>query len=543
MRAYSYDRKTGLFCNVIQLREDVLETRRRQAEALTDAIMDAIAKGERFVPMDVRVEPSWLVPADATLTEPPICGPNEIVFFRNGVWTKRTSPRRVMRRALAAVIAFGALLLTAAAADAQSTPGFYTGQVPSAAQWNSYFAAKQDVLGFVPLNRAGDTMTGELVLKASSSVISGLNLPQGTAPASPVNGDVWTTAAGMFARINGSTITLSGSVSNVLASGNIYVGNVSNVATSVTPSGDVGLTNAGVFTVTGVHGTSALNTNLNASSLIAAQTGALFQGQQVDSVVARSELDAFGAITAFTGVIAGGTKASPTAVTSGTQLTGINAYAYNGASYVGPIVSFRTYAGENIASGHQGSKACIATTPTASTSLADGLCQFPSTGIVLGSPTGGDKGAGTLNAAGTIYVNGTAVLTALPGDVAYLDVVQSFTKSQRGTPQSLSAASSTITPNFDNGNNFTVTLVHANSPFTFANPSTTPVAGQSGVIEVIQSSSSPDLISTWGSDYTAAGGTSTLALTSGANARDYISYYVADATHIVLSVGVSNATH
>jgi hypothetical protein len=33
-----------------------------------------------------------------------------------------------------------------------------------------------------------------------------LNVPHGAAPTSPNNGDVWTTTAGMYARINGSTV-------------------------------------------------------------------------------------------------------------------------------------------------------------------------------------------------------------------------------------------------------------------------------------------------------------------------------------------------
>jgi hypothetical protein len=40
--------------------------------------------------------------------------------------------------------ALAGLLLAAGAALAQSTPGFTTGQVPSAADWNSYFANKTD---------------------------------------------------------------------------------------------------------------------------------------------------------------------------------------------------------------------------------------------------------------------------------------------------------------------------------------------------------------------------------------------------------------
>jgi hypothetical protein len=51
--------------------------------------------------------------------------------------------------------------------------------------------------------------TGNSLLKtkASSNVTgAGLNLPHGAAPGTPVNGDLWTTTAGLFARINGVTV-------------------------------------------------------------------------------------------------------------------------------------------------------------------------------------------------------------------------------------------------------------------------------------------------------------------------------------------------
>ena len=44
----------------------------------------------------------------------------------------------------------------------------------------------------------------QTVLSATGS--SGLNVPHGAAPTSPVNGDVWTTTAGLFVRVNGSTV-------------------------------------------------------------------------------------------------------------------------------------------------------------------------------------------------------------------------------------------------------------------------------------------------------------------------------------------------
>jgi hypothetical protein len=48
----------------------------------------------------------------------------------------------------------------------------------------------------------GDT----LLLNASVTGGAPLRLPPGTAPTSPVNGDIWATSAGIYARVNGVTI-------------------------------------------------------------------------------------------------------------------------------------------------------------------------------------------------------------------------------------------------------------------------------------------------------------------------------------------------
>ena len=47
-------------------------------------------------------------------------------------------------------------------AYAQSTPNLIPGQVPTAAQWNSYFGSKQDTLGYRAVNKSGDVMLGLL---------------------------------------------------------------------------------------------------------------------------------------------------------------------------------------------------------------------------------------------------------------------------------------------------------------------------------------------------------------------------------------------
>jgi hypothetical protein len=46
---------------------------------------------------------------------------------------------------------------------------------------------------------------GKLAVTASTTTRATLSIPHGTAPTSPVNGDVWTTTSGLFARINGTT--------------------------------------------------------------------------------------------------------------------------------------------------------------------------------------------------------------------------------------------------------------------------------------------------------------------------------------------------
>lgn len=62
-------------------------------------------------------------------------------------------------------------------------------------------------LGYTPVNVAGDVLQGLLTFPASTTASASLNIPHGAAPSAPVNGDLWTTTGGLFARINGATRT------------------------------------------------------------------------------------------------------------------------------------------------------------------------------------------------------------------------------------------------------------------------------------------------------------------------------------------------
>lgn len=109
-----------------------------------------------------------------------------------------------MRRFLLAAAAW---LLLAVPAMAQSgCPYIVYGAVLTPQQWNFCFTSKQDQLGYTPVNKGGDTMLGSLVTTPSTTLSAGFSIPPGTPPGTPINGNIWETPAGIFARVNGGTI-------------------------------------------------------------------------------------------------------------------------------------------------------------------------------------------------------------------------------------------------------------------------------------------------------------------------------------------------
>lgn len=90
--------------------------------------------------------------------------------------------------------------------------GTVTAPVATAVAWSGISGTPTSVAGYGisdALKKTGDTASGKIVFAASGTGAASINVPPGTAPSSPVNGDMWTTTAAMLIRINGNTRTVS----------------------------------------------------------------------------------------------------------------------------------------------------------------------------------------------------------------------------------------------------------------------------------------------------------------------------------------------
>ena len=152
-----------------------------------------------------------------------------------------------------------------------------------------------------------------------------------------------------------------------------------------------------------------INLNLSAipGTLIA---GTVLNLSDVDGNATRGVVNSYGSAARWSTFRRDGTAASPVAVGSGADLGGFSSFGYDGTANADNSIAgyLRFFTAEGWTSTAHGSRACLATVALGTTSVVDGLCQHPSAGVTIGSPTGGDQGTGTLNLAGLLYANGTA---------------------------------------------------------------------------------------------------------------------------------------
>lgn len=107
--------------------------------------------------------------------------------------------------ALATVLSSGALEFDVT--DANLAAGFKVKLGGGSSQFAIYNSANT-LIAYIS-NLGSMALASQLLTVASAAGTSGIIIPHGTAPTSPNNGDLWTTTAGMFVRINGVTKTVT----------------------------------------------------------------------------------------------------------------------------------------------------------------------------------------------------------------------------------------------------------------------------------------------------------------------------------------------
>lgn len=155
----------------------------------------------------------------------------------------------------------------------------------------------------------------------------------GTAPISVATGT--TTPAISISQATGSTdgylsstdwTTFNSKLGNSLTNGSIWVGNASNVPTAAAPSGDVSMTNAGVFTVNKIHGdTISATTPTDSQFLIYDSTTTSYRPYAMSGAITMTDTG----VTSYSGTVPvnkGGTAL--TALGTANQVLGVN----NGAT-------------------------------------------------------------------------------------------------------------------------------------------------------------------------------------------------------------------
>lgn len=317
------------------------------------------------------------------------------------------------------------------------------------------------------------------------------------------SGTVLLAAAGSIvnADISGSA-AIDYSKLAALADGKILVGNSSNIPTAVTPSGDITVTNAGVFSYTAG---SIVNADINASAAIAG------------SKLAAGTTSAQGAVQLSDAVDSTSTSLAATA--NRIKVLTDGKAALDGATFTGNV----------------------------NLGVDDTGVDLKMFGATAGAYLLWDESDDTLKTGGGAFIDivkdklkigGTAVTTTaaelnlLDGKTAVgdasLGTAQTFTATQSGTITSISYGSS-VALNLNTTNNFVIGQL--TGAFTLANPSAL-TAGASGAIKITQIASGTPITPGWGTYWHFPGGSGSANLTQTNGAVDILVYTVLTSTSI-----------
>ena len=265
--------------------------------------------------------------------------------------------------------------------------------------------------------------SGKIGTIASTTANAGLNVPHGTAPTTPVNGDLWTTTSGLFARINGATRqyvdfdgtqTINGNktFSNAtLVFGNSTAASTTGIATGATISGST------KAVTIGTNGVAGSTTNITIGSTTGTSTTTL-QGT-TNGVTAAADTNSVAlATTAY--VV--GQAGSATPLVNGTAAVGTS-LRYARQDHVHPSDTTRLATANNLSE-------LTDTASTARTNIGLGTISTvndaPSDGSTYGRNNGAWVVAGGGGGGGTDYqaytTPGTFTWTK-PANAKWVEVV------------------------------------------------------------------------------------------------------------------------
>ena len=225
--------------------------------------------------------------------------------------------------------------------------------------------------------------------------------------------------------------------------------------------------------------------------------------------------------TKNTVVVHDGVKVSGYPLSPNTAFDVANA-AFNSANNVAPQVA----PAFNTANAAFGSANTVGGYANTVGTYANTAGSYANQAGVIANAAFGKANSAIANTSGVVFSGNISFVSGNVSIGTVTPAANLYVVGSSATPANTLVDGATITPVFSANNNFTVTL---GGNRTMANP-TGPIAGQSGVIAIIQDATGSRTLS-WGSYWRFQGNTAPTLSTS-ANSVDLLSYYVRTTSNI-----------